>query len=58
MYFAVSDLEGMETRVRDAGGVILEGIDHKPWGERIFYARDPFGNPIAFVDVATAFRGK
>jgi hypothetical protein len=25
--------------------------------ERMFYAKDPFGNPISFVDQATVFRG-
>ena len=28
-----------------------------PWGERLFYARDPFGNPICFVDERTLFTG-
>ena len=29
----------------------------QPWGERMFYAQDPFGNPIAFVDDKTLFKG-
>jgi hypothetical protein len=28
-----------------------------PWGERRFWARDPFGNPISFVDEKTLFTG-
>lgn len=42
VYFAVDDLEA--TRAR-------------PWGERSFYARDPFDNPICFVDAHTIFTG-
>ena len=29
----------------------------RPWGERSFYLRDPFGNPLCFVDAATLFTG-
>lgn len=28
-----------------------------PWGERMFWAADPFGNPISFVDEKTKFTG-
>jgi hypothetical protein len=28
-----------------------------PWGERLFYAKDPSGNPICFVDEGTLFTG-
>jgi uncharacterized glyoxalase superfamily protein PhnB len=28
-----------------------------PWGETMFYARDPFGNPISFVRAGTEFTG-
>jgi len=57
LYFATSDLEGTLTRVREAGGEIEAPIDTMPWGERMFYARDPFGNPISFVDQETLFLG-
>jgi len=30
----------------------------RPWGERSFYAHDPFGNPLCFVDATTIFTGK
>jgi hypothetical protein len=33
-------------------------IRKRPWGEKSFYARDPFGNPICFVDEKTVFTGK
>jgi hypothetical protein len=37
----------------------IEGqIALRPWGERSFYAKDPFGNPICFVDEQTVFTGK
>ena len=32
-------------------------IAERPWGERSFYATDPFGNKICFVDRATMFTG-
>jgi len=56
-YFAVPDLETALSRVEEAGGKIISGIDAMPWGERLFYARDPFGNPLSFVDQATVFTG-
>jgi catechol 2,3-dioxygenase-like lactoylglutathione lyase family enzyme len=33
-------------------------IQTMPWGERLFYAHDPFGNPICFVDSSTVFTGE
>jgi hypothetical protein len=29
-----------------------------PWGERMFWANDPFGNPFSFVDDRTLFTGR
>jgi hypothetical protein len=29
----------------------------RPWGERSFYADDPFGNPLCLVDAGTVFSG-
>lgn len=57
LYFGVDDLEDMLARVRGAGGVVDAPIETMPWGERLFYAKDPFGNPIAFVDRRTLFVG-
>ena len=57
LYFGVADLEAALERVQAAGGTIEAGIETMPWGERMFYARDPFGSPISFVDETTAFRG-
>lgn len=66
VYFAVDNLEAThklftEVISNGLGGEFLEGefgiIDTRPWGERSFYARDPFGNRICFVDSATKFMG-
>jgi predicted enzyme related to lactoylglutathione lyase len=57
LYFGVTDLEAVHGRLRTAGGVIDSAIETMPWGERILYARDPFGSPIAFVDSKTIFCG-
>ena len=58
LYFAVSDLEATLARVQTAGGTIDAGIEVMPWGERLFYARDPFGSRICFVDERTLFTGQ
>jgi predicted enzyme related to lactoylglutathione lyase len=57
LYFSVSDLEAALARVQSAGGIIDGGIEAMPWGERLFYARDPFDNPVCFVDERTLFTG-
>ena len=58
IYFAVSDLDATHQRALDAGALIVEGgIERMPWGERMFWAKDPFGNPISFVDEKTMFTG-
>lgn len=57
-YFAVDDLAAAYERARGAGCSWLEdAIAERDWGERSFYARDPFGNPICFVDERTLFTG-
>jgi predicted enzyme related to lactoylglutathione lyase len=57
LYFATPDLERARDSVKQAGGVLETAIESMPWGERLFYARDPFGNPICFVDEETLFLG-
>jgi catechol 2,3-dioxygenase-like lactoylglutathione lyase family enzyme len=58
VYFAVDDLEAAFDRARDAGcGELEPAIAVRVWGERSFYARDPFGNPLCFVDAATTYTG-
>ena len=57
VYFSVRNLIAAYRRVSNAGGKTLGGAATMPWGERMFWARDPFGNPISFVDERTLFRG-
>jgi uncharacterized glyoxalase superfamily protein PhnB len=57
VYFSLDDLEGAHTRAEEAGCRELTEIEVRPWGERSFYARDPFGNPICFVDAEMLFTG-
>jgi predicted enzyme related to lactoylglutathione lyase len=57
IYFSVNGLDAVRERVRDCGAADVTPIETQPWGERSFYARDPFGNPICFVDSETLFTG-
>lgn len=57
LYFAVDDLDATCDLIAEVGGEITASIETMPWGERIFYAKDPFGNPISFVDSSTLFTG-
>jgi len=57
IYFACPKLEEVLERSKAAGAEIEEEIRTWPWGERSFYARDPFGNPICFVEEGTHFTG-
>ncbi|HSJ64879.1 MAG TPA: VOC family protein [Gemmatimonadaceae bacterium] len=55
VYFAVADLDAAFARARAAGCREIESqVRTRTNGERSFYARDPFGNPICFVDAKTA----
>lgn len=66
VYFAVDDIEshfaraealGCLFRQTGDGDLPMGEIETRPWGERSFYARDPIGNPICFVDSVTVFSG-
>jgi len=58
VYFAADNLDAIFERAQGAGCQWLEQqIQTRPWGERSFYARDPFGNPLCFVDEKTVFTG-
>ena len=67
VYLAVSELEAtrdacvrMGASFSDAsppGVGPLGEIATRPWGERSFYASDPFGNPLCFVSRDTVFTG-
>jgi extradiol dioxygenase family protein len=67
IYFAVADLEAVFARAERLGGLSSETGDGslpmgkiavRPWRERSFYTRDPFGNPLCFVDQKTLFTGR
>ncbi len=57
VYFSVDDLEAVHERVRRRNGESVTPNETRPWGERSFYANDPFGNPVCFVDSKTLFTG-
>ena len=59
VYVGVSDVDTAFRRARELGASLLsERVESMPWGERLFYARDPAGNPICLVDSATLFLGE
>lgn len=57
VYFATANVGLVFRRVKAAGGTVEGPIARMPWGERMFWARDPFGTPISFVDEKTVFTG-
>ena len=65
LYFAVADLESFHARAQKLGCLSTADVHGKPggeiakrpWGERSFYAEDPDGNGLCFVDAQTLFTG-
>lgn len=65
LYFTVSDLDAVHTRASSLGclskqmvhGVVGGDINVRSWGERSFYADDPWGNPLCFVEAGTVYAG-
>jgi len=66
LYFSVDDLDATFAACRTAGATFAPGDVHgdpagqiakRPWGERSFYAEDPYGNKLCFVDAKTTFTG-
>jgi catechol 2,3-dioxygenase-like lactoylglutathione lyase family enzyme len=65
LYFTVQDLEAAFERAKVLGCLSQEnvhdapggGIVVRPWGERSFYALDPWGNPLCFVEAGTVYTG-
>jgi catechol 2,3-dioxygenase-like lactoylglutathione lyase family enzyme len=67
IYIAVDDIEETFENCRRAGAQAVTAdspatgplgrIHARPWGEVSFYVKDPFGNPLCFVDRATVFTG-
>lgn len=59
LYFAVENLERVhKTLLTSNCKYVDKSIQLMPWGERLVYAQDPFGNPICFVDEKTVFTGE
>jgi len=67
VYFSADDLDALFARAQALsclesafgdGGLPMGEIAVRPWGERSFYAMDPFGNPLCFVDSVTLFTGR
>lgn len=68
LYFATRELDALHRRARRLG-CLDEGFLHgeaasplgeivvRPWGERSFYATDPSGNSLCFVESGTEFTG-
>jgi predicted enzyme related to lactoylglutathione lyase len=65
LYFTVKDLEAAFARAKELRCLSQEsvhdapggGIVVRPWGERSFYALDPWGNPLCFVEEGTVYTG-
>ena len=68
VYFATGTLDEVYRRARrlrclseellhDDPASPMGEIRVRPWGERSFYAVDPSGNPLCFVDERTLFTG-
>lgn len=58
IYISIHDLEHVRQKMEKLEYKSLSQIEVMPWGEKLFYAKDPFGNPICFVDESTVFTGK
>ncbi len=65
LYFTVDDLEAVFARAEHLGCLSTElvhdqnggAIIVRPSGERSFYADDPWGNPLCFVERGTVYAG-
>ena len=65
LYFAVGDLDALHARAASLSCLSDELVHGtpagapvvRPWGERSFYAEDPWGNPLCFVDEGTIYAG-
>jgi predicted enzyme related to lactoylglutathione lyase len=65
LYFAVADLDAVHARASALGCLSADQVHGaaagdaivRPWGERSFYADDPWGNPLCFVDEGTIYAG-
>lgn len=59
LYIAVNNLDQIHQKIKNSNCQhVDEKIEIMPWGERLFYSNDPFGNPVCFVDESTLFTGE
>jgi catechol 2,3-dioxygenase-like lactoylglutathione lyase family enzyme len=57
-YFSVKNLDALYFRLMKVPDAEIDSnIKENEIGERLFYALDPFGNPLCFVDEKTVFEG-
>ena len=58
IYIACVDLRKVHQKFKNSDCKRVDrSIQTMPWGERLFNATDPFGNPVCFVDKKTIFKG-
>jgi catechol 2,3-dioxygenase-like lactoylglutathione lyase family enzyme len=65
LYFNTANLDAVHERATALNALSREAvhglaggdISVKPWGERSFYANDPWGNPLCFVEAGTEYAG-
>jgi predicted enzyme related to lactoylglutathione lyase len=65
LYFLTGDLDTAHGRAAELGCLSKEAVHGepggqpvvRPWGERAFYADDPWGNPLYFVEAGTVYEG-
>jgi catechol-2,3-dioxygenase len=65
LYFTVRDLDALHARAAALACLSDEQVHGmpagapivRPWGERSFYAEDPWGNPLCFVEEGTVYAG-
>ena len=63
LYLAVDDIDIVHTRARslkalapyNVHGEPAGTVTKRPWGERSFYAVDPWGNDLCFVEEGTLY---
>jgi hypothetical protein len=66
IYFSVDNVESYHQRARELNCLSNEDVHGepageivvRPWRERSFYAFDPWGNGLCFVDEKTLFTGR
>jgi catechol 2,3-dioxygenase-like lactoylglutathione lyase family enzyme len=65
LYFLTDDLDAAHARAAGLDCLSAEVVHGepggrpvvRPWGERSFYADDPWGNPLCFVEAGTVYAG-